>query len=70
MNAAEPPVEKKPDYTSQRVFLEDAAVMGKLASLRGKTIAEIYREICAPVVRDALRAESQSLANDLGGGEA
>ena len=41
----------KPDYTTFRIFAEDGEDLSDLADLEGKTIAELYRELCAPLIR-------------------
>jgi hypothetical protein len=41
----------EPDYTTFRVFADDGEDISDLARLMGKTIAEVYRELCAPLIR-------------------
>lgn len=42
---------KKPQYTTLRFFQEDGEDISDLADMEGKTIAQLYRELCAPVIR-------------------
>lgn len=53
------------ETASLKTFLADCREIGKLAKLRGRTIAEIYREICAPTVRAELRDEMTRQAAEL-----
>ena len=54
--------DEAPQWSTLRVELDDATEMAKLAKLEGGTIAEVYREVCAPVVRERLRARAAELA--------
>jgi len=51
--AEKKPARAKPDpeYTTFRVFADDGEDISDLARLSGKTIAELYREVCAPLIR-------------------
>ena len=44
---------KKPDaeYTTFRLYAEDGEDLSDLAAMEGKTISELYREVCAPLIR-------------------
>ena len=41
----------KADYTTFRVFADDGEDLSDLADMEGKTIAQLYRELCAPLIR-------------------
>jgi hypothetical protein len=44
----------KPEYTTFRIFAEDGEDLSDLADKEDKTIAELYRELCAPLIRKRL----------------
>lgn len=39
------------EYTTFRVFADDGEDLSDLARLMGLTIAELYHEVCAPLIR-------------------
>lgn len=41
----------EPDYTTFRVYADDGEDISDLARLLGETIADVYRELCAPMIR-------------------
>lgn len=41
----------EPSYTTFRLYADDGEDLSDLARLCGLTIAELYREVCAPLVR-------------------
>jgi hypothetical protein len=45
------------DFSTIRAYTADARELSSLATLRGTTAANTFRELCAGVVRDALKAE-------------
>jgi hypothetical protein len=52
--ASEEEVAPTPHYSTFRIFGEDGANLIDLARERKKTVAELYRELLAPVVREQL----------------
>ena len=42
---------KKEAYTTIRLFVPDGEDLSDLADMEGKTIAEMYRELCAALIR-------------------
>lgn len=62
--------EKKVEYGTLRTFLEDSRDISKLVKLRGRgeNAADVYRELCAPVIRAAVREllQKQLEEHDLG----
>lgn len=62
----EPVKDPADETTTQKIFTSDCREIGKLARLRGKTIQQVYRDICAPIVRAELREEMQRQAAELG----
>lgn len=49
----------KVEFTTFRLFAEDGEALSDLASLERKTIAEIYRELCAPIIHKRLMAKTE-----------
>lgn len=39
------------EYTTFRVYANDGEDLSDLARLMGMTIAELYRDVCAPMIR-------------------
>jgi hypothetical protein len=39
------------DYTTFRVYATDGEDLSDLAAMEGKTIADLYRELIAPIIR-------------------
>lgn len=39
------------EYTTFRVYADDGEDISDLADMEKKTIAELYRELCAPLIR-------------------
>jgi hypothetical protein len=44
-------VPAEPEYTTFRIYAGDGEDLSDLARLCGLTIAELYREVCAPLIR-------------------
>jgi hypothetical protein len=40
-----------PEYTTFRIYAEDGEDISDLAQMEGKTISDLYRELCAPLIR-------------------
>ena len=59
--------DKKPDFTTLRFHGEDGRDIARLAALRNVTIADLYRELCAKTIREALKKAMRSQLADLGG---
>lgn len=51
--AGKKPKGKKEDkeYTTFRIYADDGEDLSDLASMEDKTISELYREVCAPLIR-------------------
>lgn len=49
----------KPPTTTLRVYDRDGEELADLARLRGVTVAELYRDVLAPLVRQALKRDMQ-----------
>lgn len=49
----------KVEYTTFRLFAEDGEALSDLASLERKTIAELFRELCAPLIRKRLTQKTE-----------
>ena len=57
----------KTEYTTFRIHAADGENLSELASLEGTTIAELYRELCAPLVRKRLIAKAKERLEKLEG---
>jgi hypothetical protein len=38
-------------YSTFRLYADDAEDLSDLAGMEGKTVADLYRELCAPLIR-------------------
>lgn len=41
----------KNEFTTFRIYAEDGEDLSDLAQMEGKTISDLYRELCAPLIR-------------------
>lgn len=62
------PGDKKPRYTTLRLYAEDGEDLSNLADLQNKTIADFYRETFGKRVRDMLIEETKKRLKKLEGG--
>jgi hypothetical protein len=49
----------KEAYTTMRLYVADGEDLSDLADMEGKTIAQLYRELCAPLIRKRRIAKTE-----------
>lgn len=57
----------RPGYTTFRIYEKDGEDLSELASLTGRTISEVYRERCAPIIRKLVIEETERRLKELKG---
>lgn len=57
--------DKKPEYTTFRLFVEDGENLSELADKRGLSVAKLYRQMFAEIVRRELIEEAKKRLKDL-----
>lgn len=55
----------QPETTTVRVHLDDGQDISELASLEGRSAADVYREYCAAMIREKLTARLKKRLDDL-----
>lgn len=57
--------DKKPEYTTFRLYVEDGENLSELADKRGLSVAKLYRQMFAEIVRRELIEEAKKRLKDL-----
>ncbi len=60
-----PPTKKKIEYTTLRLYADDGEDLSDLADMEEKTIAEMYRLLCAALVRERRIKKTEEKLNRL-----